>query len=97
MAKSPQRLKAFTLDVGGTGEDSKQAQRFLDELDLGYLLERIEVPASEISVDDAIRVLEDYKPLDVQSAAMALALCRESVNDIPIGKCSLMATAATRT
>ncbi len=72
----PQRLKAFTLDVDSHGEDAKQAQRFLDELDLGYLLERIEVPASAVSVDDAIRVLEDYKPLDVQSAAMALALCR---------------------
>ena len=58
------------------GEDARQAQRFLDELDLGYLLERIEVPASAVSVDDAIRVLEDYKPLDVQSAAMALTLCR---------------------
>ena len=74
--EAPQRLKAFTLDVGGVGEDSKQAQRFLDELDLGYLLERIEVPSSAVSVDDAIRVLEDYKPLDVQSAAMALTLCR---------------------
>lgn len=58
------------------GKDARQAQRFLDELDLGYLLERIEVPASAVSVDDAIQVLEDYKPLDVQSAAMALALCR---------------------
>jgi asparagine synthase (glutamine-hydrolysing) len=74
--EAPQRLKAFTLDIDGTGQDAKQAQQFLDELDLGYLLERIEVPASAVSVDDAIRVLEDYKPLDVQSAAMALALCR---------------------
>ncbi|MCX7409701.1 MAG: asparagine synthase-related protein [Planctomycetales bacterium] len=74
--EAPQRLKAFSLDVGGCGEDAKQAQQFLDELDLGYLLERIEVPASAVSVDDAIRVLEDYKPLDVQSAAMALTLCR---------------------
>ncbi|MBC8113156.1 MAG: asparagine synthetase B family protein [Candidatus Saccharimonas sp.] len=74
--EAPQRLKAFTLDVAGAGNDARQAQRFLDELDLGYLLERIEVPASAVSVDDAIRVLEDYKPLDVQSAAMALTLCR---------------------
>lgn len=74
--EAPQRLKAFTLDVARAGEDARQAQQFLDELDLGYLLERIEVPASAVNVDDAIRVLEDYKPLDVQSAAMALALCR---------------------
>jgi asparagine synthase (glutamine-hydrolysing) len=74
--ETPQRLKAFTLDVDGVGEDANQAQRFLDELDLGYLLERFEVPRSAISVDAAIRVLEDYKPLDVQSAAMALTLCQ---------------------
>ena len=73
--ETPQRLKAFTLDVGGNGADSRQAQQFLDELDLGYLLERIEVPIEAVSVDAAIRVLEDYKPLDVQSAAMTLALC----------------------
>ena len=74
--ETPQRLKAFTLDVGGDGADARQAQKFLDELDLGYLLERIEVPISDVSVDNAIRVLEDYKPLDVQSAAMTLALCQ---------------------
>ena len=73
--EAPQRLKAFTLDVGGHGADARQAQQFLDELDLGYLLERVEVPVSAISVDRAIDVLEDYKPLDVQSAAMTLALC----------------------
>lgn len=81
--EAPQRLKAFTLDVDGRGGDASQAQQFLDELDLGYLLERFEVPASEISVDAAIRVLEDYKPLDVQSAAMALALCQAIRNRYP--------------
>lgn len=74
--EAPQRLKAFTLDVDGMGSDADQAQRFLDELDLGYLLERFVAPRSAISIDAAIRVLEDYKPLDVQSAAMALALCQ---------------------
>ena len=74
--EAPQRLKAFTLDVAGDGADARQAQQFLDQLDLGYLLERIEVPVSAISVDAAIDVLEDYKPLDVQSAAMTLALCQ---------------------
>lgn len=74
-AAAPQERRPPAGNKGG-GEDARQAQRFLDELDLGYLLERIEVPASAVSVDDAIRVLEDYKPLDVQSAAMALTLCR---------------------
>ena len=74
--ESPARLKAFTLDLDGRGADAVQSQAFLDALDLGYLLERIDVPATSVNVDDAIRVIEDYKPLDVQSAAMALALCR---------------------
>jgi asparagine synthase (glutamine-hydrolysing) len=74
--EAPQRLKAFTLEVEGRAEDARQAQRFLDQLDLGYLLERIEVPVSEINVTDAMRVIEDYKPLDVQAAAMTLAVCR---------------------
>jgi asparagine synthase (glutamine-hydrolysing) len=52
-----------------------QAQQFLDGVDLGFFLERITVPSDAIDVDAAIRVLEDYKPLDVQAAAMGLALC----------------------
>lgn len=74
--ESPARLKAFTLDIDGRGADAAQSQQFLDALDLGFFLERIEVPASALNIDDAIRVLEDYKPLDVQAAAMGLALCR---------------------
>jgi len=74
--EAPQRLKAFTLDVGGQGADARQAEKFLAELDLEYLLERVEVPVDAISVDAAIQTLEDYKPLDVQSAAMTLALCQ---------------------
>jgi asparagine synthase (glutamine-hydrolysing) len=74
--ESPARLKAFTLDLDGEGVDARQAQRFLDELDLGFLLERIVVSSDTIQLDEVIRVLEDYKPLDVQAAAMGLALCR---------------------
>jgi asparagine synthase (glutamine-hydrolysing) len=39
-------------------------------------LEPIEVTLEDIDYQEAIRVIEDYKPLDVQSASMALALCR---------------------
>jgi asparagine synthase (glutamine-hydrolysing) len=74
--ESPSRLKAFTLTVDGLGDDADQAREFLDQLDLGLFLETIDVPSSAIDVADVIRVVEDYKPLDVQSAAMALALCR---------------------
>ena len=75
--ESPQRLKAFTLSVEGRGDDAAQARQFLDELDLGFLLEEVSVPASAVSLDEAVRVIEDYKPLDVQSAAMTWALCSE--------------------
>jgi asparagine synthase (glutamine-hydrolysing) len=74
--ESPARLKAFTLTVDGRGEDARQAREFLDRLGLGLFLETIDVPDEWLNIPDAIRVLEDYKPLDVQSAAMATALCR---------------------
>jgi asparagine synthase (glutamine-hydrolysing) len=74
--QSAARLKAFTLSVAGSGADARQAREFLDRLDLAYLLETIEVPESALNVRDAIRVIEDYKPLDVQSATAGLALCR---------------------
>lgn len=74
--ESPARLKAFTLSVDGSGADAAQGEQFLGELDLGMFLEIVEVSPAAISYRDAIRVTEDYKPLDVQSAAMGLALCR---------------------
>ena len=70
------RLKAFTLGVGPGGEDLAQARRFLAALDLQLYHEPVEVPDDYVDVERAIRVIEDYKPLDVQSGAMALALCR---------------------
>jgi asparagine synthase (glutamine-hydrolysing) len=74
--ESPSRLKAFTLSVAGRGEDVKQAAEFLRELGLGLFLEPIEVPPEAVDFREAIRTIEDYKPLDVQSACMAGALCR---------------------
>ncbi len=69
------RLKAFTLSFGG-GADVDQARRFLRRLDLELFLEPIEVPLEEIDPFEAVRVVEDYKPLDIECAAMTLALCR---------------------
>ncbi|MCA8997827.1 MAG: asparagine synthetase B family protein [Planctomycetaceae bacterium] len=74
--ESPARLKAFTLSVAGTGQDGAQAREFLKQLDLELFLESIEVPAEAVSYQNAVRALEDYKPLDVQAGAMTLALCR---------------------
>ncbi|MDA1211868.1 MAG: asparagine synthase-related protein [Planctomycetota bacterium] len=73
--EAPTRLKAFTLSVGG-GTDADQAADFLSQVDLSYLLEVIEVAQNEVRWEDAIQTIEDYKPLDVQAAAMGLALCR---------------------
>jgi asparagine synthase (glutamine-hydrolysing) len=69
------RLKAFTLALGG-GEDLEQARAFLRALDLELFLESVEMPPDAADPLAAVAVIEDYKPLDVQSAAMALALCR---------------------
>lgn len=74
--ESPARLKAFTLAVNDSGPDLDQAREFLRRLGLELFLESIPVRADEVRIEDAIRTIEDYKPLDVQSAAMALALCR---------------------
>ena len=75
--ESPARLKAFTLSVDENGQDAAQAHEFLSDLDLSLFLEVVNVPASSVDFREAVRVIEDYKPLDVQSATMALALCRE--------------------
>ncbi len=72
---NPGRLKAFTLSLGG-GEDLDQARRFLKQLDLEMFLEPIEADSGDLDPFEAVRVMEDYKPLDVECAAMALALCR---------------------
>jgi asparagine synthase (glutamine-hydrolysing) len=69
------RLKAFTLDLGN-GPDLAQARSFLESLGLGLFLEPIEASQSSLNVAETIRITEDYKPLDIESATMALALCR---------------------
>ena len=69
------RLKAFVLEIG-SGPDARQARAFLDALGLGLFLEPVTVDESTLDVDETLRVIEDYKALDVQSATMAMALCR---------------------
>lgn len=75
MGMNPARLKAFTLSAQG-GPDLAQARAFLDQLGLGLFLEPIEADPASLDPLETIRIVEDYKSLDVESATMALALCR---------------------
>lgn len=84
--ETPQRLKAFTLAVEGEGDDVNQALEFASKIDLAMMVETVEVPRSAVDWKAAIRVIEDYKPLDVQSAAMALAMVREIRQRYPTWK-----------
>ena len=75
LGMSPARLKAFVLDLGD-GPDLRQARSFLDQVGLSIFLEPIEADASALDANATIRVVEDYTPLDIESATMALALGR---------------------
>lgn len=72
---NPARLKAFTLSFGD-GPDLQQARGFLEQLGLGLFLEEIQADPADLDFTEALRVLEDYKPLDVECGVMVLALCR---------------------
>lgn len=74
LGESPSRLKAFTLSVDGGGEDLVQARKFLESMGLELFLESIELEASMLDWKRTIKVVEDYKPLDIQAATMNLAL-----------------------
>lgn len=75
LGMNPSRLKAFALDLG-QGPDMRQARSFLDALGLGLFLESIEADPATLNHEETIRIIEDYKSLDVESATMVLTLCR---------------------
>ena len=68
-------VRAFTLDFGG-GADAAQAERSVRALGVEADWERITVPAARLDLEEAIRVIEDYHPLDVECAATSLCLLR---------------------
>src|SRR5581483_3148553 len=72
---SPSRLKAFVLNLGD-GPDLAQARDFLSAVRLPMLLEEIDGDAADLDTTETVRVLEDYKPLDVECAAVGLQLLR---------------------
>jgi asparagine synthase (glutamine-hydrolysing) len=75
LGMNPARLKAFTLNFGD-GPDFQQARDFLRRVGLEMFLEPIEADLATLDVSETLRVLEDYKLLDVECASMGLALCR---------------------
>lgn len=77
MGQAPTRLKAFTLSVDGAGRDAEQARELLRRTELEMLHEVIEVESSAVDPLRAVEVIEDYKPLDVECAAVGLALLAE--------------------
>jgi asparagine synthase (glutamine-hydrolysing) len=76
LGESPSRLKAFTLSIDGDGADLVQARKFLSSLNLELFLEPVELDFSSLNWKEAVKVVEDYKPLDIQSATMNLALMK---------------------
>ena len=81
----------------GGGPDVAQAREFLTRLGLSLFLEEIEADPADLDLDETLRVLEDYKPLDVECAAVGLRSAAASARAIPSGGISPTATAATRT
>lgn len=77
MGQSPARLKAFTLSIDGAGADGGQAREFLRRMDLEMLGETVEVSAERLDPYAAVAVIEDYKPRDVECAAVNLLLLEE--------------------
>jgi asparagine synthase (glutamine-hydrolysing) len=75
LGMSPARLKAFVLNLGD-GPDVEQAREFLSACGLSLFLEEIDARPDDLDLNETLRVLEDYKTLDVECAAMGLRLCR---------------------
>ena len=75
LGRDPGLLRAFTLDLGG-GKDAAQAEQMVKELGIESQWEVIRATEQDVNLEDAIAVIEDYHPLDVECAAVALCLLR---------------------
>ena len=75
LGRDPDSIRAFTLDFGG-GMDAAQAEACVRALGIEQAWERIEVSPEQYDLEEAIRIIEDYHPLDVECAAAALCLLR---------------------
>jgi asparagine synthase (glutamine-hydrolysing) len=75
LGRNPSTIRAFTLDLGG-GRDAEQAASVVRALGIEETWERIVRSPAECRLEEAIGVIEDYHPLDVECAAAALSLLR---------------------
>jgi asparagine synthase (glutamine-hydrolysing) len=70
-----ERVRFFTLSVGGAA-DRTSAEAVARSLGVASRWTAVEAPLEEVSLPDAVRVMEDYRPLDVQCAAAMLIFAR---------------------
>jgi asparagine synthase (glutamine-hydrolysing) len=75
LGRSPDDVVAVTLDLGG-GDDARQAESTVHALGLERSWERLSVSPDQFDLSEAIRVIEDYHPLDVECAAAGICLLR---------------------
>jgi asparagine synthase (glutamine-hydrolysing) len=75
LGRHPDSIRAFSLDFGA-GADAVQAEAAVQALGIATGWERICVAPARYDLEEAIRVIEDYHPLDVECAAAGLCLLR---------------------
>ncbi len=71
----PGPVRLFTLAVGDA-EDRRSAERVADALGARDAWRTIEAAPEDLSLESAVAAIEDYRPLDVQCAAAAIAFAR---------------------
>jgi len=69
------RVRFYTLSIGEAA-DRSSAEAVARALGVAPRWTAVEAPLDDVSLPDAVRVIEDYRPLDVQCAAAMLALAR---------------------
>ena len=75
IGRHPDSIRTFTLDLGG-GRDAAQAESAVHALGIADTWERIDMAPERCDLEEAIAVIEDYHPLDVECAAAGLCLLR---------------------
>lgn len=75
LGRDPDLVRPFTLDLGG-GQDAAQAEQAVQELGVAHTWEVVRMEETKPDLAEAIAVIEDYHPLDVECAAAGLLLLR---------------------